>query len=263
MFYTGICTAPGSRGTSRPVSGREWLFEELPPRTGATALAWLVSPWGDAGHVDYVAFITWNLIRKYGTDWQRLTKERMVQRARTWGFSGLGKWSDQTGDLPLLPVLRAGSVPRLVKHIDPFETGVKDQLVNALKAEMGARVSDPRIVGWSFENEYDGIVPPEEIRTILSMTVPRPAGQGGLDRPGFQYHLRRRPAGYGERLADGRVHADRALRDDERGGSARLGRRDAAAVLHARTPQDDLRGVQDAPTATISISASGLSLDGG
>ena len=60
------------------------------------------------------------------------------------------------------------------------ETGAKDRLVNALRAEIGARVSDPRVVGWSFENEYDGIVPPDEIATILSMTVPRPAAKVAL-----------------------------------------------------------------------------------
>ena len=186
VFYTGLSDAPALNWDMTPVTGRQWLFAELGPNSGATAAAWGSNVWGDSG-TDYYAFITVNLQRKYGSQWRQQALERTAQRIASWGFSGLGKWCLEVGDLPILPVIYT-SVPNLVKHIDPFDAGIQSQFVNALRAQIGSQVADSRILGWSYQNEYDGIVTAAEIQSVLNLGASVPAKQAVLNYAVQQLH---------------------------------------------------------------------------
>jgi len=180
-FYTGLCTAPALAWDKTPATGREWLWQSLPPRTGASSAAWAKDSWGEGGDVDYFAPHAANMIRKYGPDWQEAEKTRTAGRLRAWGFSGMGKWCDPPANVPNIPVLDLSGVPKLSRHQDVFDPAVQIALRARLQAEIAPHRSDAAVVGWSIGNEYDGIITAQEIKDILAMPEAVPARRALLD----------------------------------------------------------------------------------
>jgi hypothetical protein len=164
-FYTGVATAPALYWDMTPVTGREFLFEELPPRD-ADPFVWARDVWGGEPQVDYAALHTPVLMRRYGAGWQSVSGDLLMRRLRTWGFTGLGKWSEATGDLPITPVLYY-TAPRLVDHPDVFDPAVQALIRESLRAQIEPRKEDARVVGWSVGSEMDGIVTAAETAGIL------------------------------------------------------------------------------------------------
>jgi len=176
-FYIGLDTGPLTTGNNTPTSGREWEFAALPPQTAPYNSAWSSGDWGNTG-IASVSFDTWNMIRKYGSDtWQATATNLTVQRMQAWGFSGFGKWSGNTANLPILPVLEPNNVPVLVLHPDIFDPNVQTQFQASLQQQMQGNVSSSSILGWSFGNEYDEIVTPAEVSSILALGGTVPAKQ--------------------------------------------------------------------------------------
>jgi hypothetical protein len=81
---------------------------------------------------------------------------------------------------PSLPVLWHGDVPNLAGHPDVFDPAVCDQLTQSLRRQIAPHLNDPAIVAWSIGNEFDEIIKPEEITTILAMPASVPARQAFL-----------------------------------------------------------------------------------
>jgi len=180
-FYTGLCTAPALAWDKTPTTGREWVWEALPPRTGATAAAWGTNAWGEGGDTDYFAPHAANMIRKYGTDWQASEKARTARRLHAWGFSGLGKWCDQTPGVPDIPVLNLSGIPKIARHPDIFDPAIQAAIRTKLEGDIAPRRMDPAVVGWSIGNEYDEIITPTEIKDILARSEAVPARRALLD----------------------------------------------------------------------------------
>ena len=168
LFYTGVCTAPNLGGDSTPVTSRPGLFEGLEANSGSTSVLWGGSPWGESGNPSYYSHPTANLQRKYGTAWAQLETERTAQRVQSWGFTGLGKWSSPVAPLPILPVLGT-SAPTLAGHMDPFNANTQSQFANDIASQIRGRLTDPSILGWSFQNEIQGIVLLDELKQILTL----------------------------------------------------------------------------------------------
>jgi len=176
-FYIGLDNGPLIVGNNTPTTGREWEFATLPPQTAPYNSAWSSGDWGNTG-VASVSFDTWNMIRKYGSDaWQSTATNLTVQRMQAWGFSGFGKWSAATANLPILPVLEPYNVPILVLHADIFDPNVQALFQASLQQQMQGFVNNASLLGWSFGNEYDEIVTPTEVASILAMGGTVPAKQ--------------------------------------------------------------------------------------
>jgi hypothetical protein len=167
-FYIGMSTFPALTWPSTPVTEREFLFEWLPPREVPWSSAWGQDPWGADPLEETVAFHTCNLIRKYGEDdWWIEAREIGLRRLESWGFSGGGKWGAPTS-IVSTPVLYAPDTPVLVAHVDFFNGGIADQVRQELAAQVEPRANDPRILGWSFQSEYDALITRDEIGEILT-----------------------------------------------------------------------------------------------
>jgi uncharacterized protein (TIGR03437 family) len=176
-FYIGLDNGPLIVGNNTPTTGREWEFATLPPQTAPYNSAWSSGDWGNTG-VASVSFDTWNMIRKYGSDaWQSTAANLTVQRIEAWGFSGFGKWSAATANLPILPVLEPYNVPILVLHADIFDPNVQALFQASLQQQMQDFVNNASLLGWSFGNEYDEIVTPAEVTSVLAMGGTVPAKQ--------------------------------------------------------------------------------------
>jgi len=180
-FYTGLCIAPAPAWDKTPTTGREWLWESLPPRAGATSAAWAKNSWGESGAVDYFAPHAANMVRKYGPGWQESEKTLTARRLRVWGFSGLGKWCEPLPGVPDIPVLDLSGIPKLARHQDVFDPAVQSAISANLASEIAPRRSDPTVVGWSIGNEYDGIITAQEVKDILAMPEAVPARRALLD----------------------------------------------------------------------------------
>jgi hypothetical protein len=135
-----------------PVAGREFLFEQLPDRSGPHARAWLFE--------DALSFYRWNVLRKYGSldAW----KHRVLERFRRWGFNTIANWSEPLMlDQTVVPHVRnirthekGSSTPMATKSFgdvfDPrWETYVESQI-----AEVAAPAREnPWLLGYFVDNE--------------------------------------------------------------------------------------------------------------
>jgi hypothetical protein len=180
-FYIGLSDAPALNWDRTPVTGRAWMFEELPPKTAPWDFAWGLNSWGQSDGTVDVALHTVNMIRKYGEGWKDQATAQTVQRMRSWGFSGFGKWSSDAGGLPIVPVLNTYGVPILDRHPDIFNPTVQAQLQSVLAAQINPRLLDPLIVGWSLNNEYDDIITGEETKNMLNLSSTTPAKKALAD----------------------------------------------------------------------------------
>jgi len=180
-FYTGIDTAPALNWDSTPITGREFLFESLPPRDGDTASAWSENPWGTDPGIAVVALHSANMARKYGSSWQDVEKDLMAKRIKAWAFSGMGKFCDPIPGITDIPVLNTGGVPKIAGHADVFDTAVQDAFRESLRKQIEPRIKDSYVVGWSVGNEYDEIIKPGEVRDILNMPGTAPAKRALAD----------------------------------------------------------------------------------
>jgi hypothetical protein len=179
-FYLGVCTAPSQRWETTPVSGREWLFEWLPPKDGPLAAAWSKDEWGGADGTEYVCFHTANMARAYGDNWQQVCNERTARRLRAFGFGGIAKWGGLDG-LPCTPVLQHDDVPSLAGHLDPWDPAHQAKLRESLTKQISDRLNDPMVIGWTFGSEYDEQIRRDEIRAVLAKPEGTPARQALYD----------------------------------------------------------------------------------
>jgi len=181
-FFTGVCGPPQQTWETTPISGREVLYQWLPPHEGEFAGAWSRNQWGIQDGTEYCCFYTVNLVRKYGPDWNAKTTAQTLKRLQAIGMQG-GKWGCGV-PLAETPVLHRWEAPSLAGHPDIFDPAVADRLRQSLSAQMTPRLRDPRVVGWSFGNEYDEIIKRDEVRKIIELPATTPAR-----RAMFEYAL--------------------------------------------------------------------------
>jgi hypothetical protein len=177
-FYLGLCDAPSLTWEGTPVSGREFMFKELPPRQGLFADAWKKNIWeSESPDVDYLVPHTVNLVRKYGPGWQAKANASTVARLGALGFGGLGKWCQPMPQVPIVQVIYPKGVDMLTSHPDPWNSKVREQVRFWLEKEIGPRRDDPWVVGWSIGNERDAFPSPDDVVKVLAGAVDTPARQ--------------------------------------------------------------------------------------
>lgn len=183
-FYVGLCDAPALDWEATPIDGREFLFQGLPDRQGDFARAWIDNPWHrpEERGGRYVAHHTANLVRKYGADWEKRAITSTLERVRTLGFSGLGKWvSPGTRGVAQAAVLYHGEIPNLVRHPDVFDEQIRERWTQLLRAQIEPRRDDPWLIGWSVGNEFDENIAAADVVQILAMPSSVPAKRAMLE----------------------------------------------------------------------------------
>jgi hypothetical protein len=73
-----------SSGISTPTEGRKSLFKELPPGNLNRN-----EPESHGG----ASFLTWNLILRFGNDWEAKWVDFTIRRMQSWGLNTTGNWS--------------------------------------------------------------------------------------------------------------------------------------------------------------------------
>jgi hypothetical protein len=137
-------------GASNPTltQGRTNWYQTL-PATGTAEAAF----YGTSNGAKTFDFSRWNLLRKYGTDWLNIFKQRVYDRYKSWGLNSFGGWSDASFNTPTLktPYFQVSYIyPNTVSVSDTaaFRAKMKGQLL-----KMSPLNADPWLVGVFVGNE--------------------------------------------------------------------------------------------------------------
>ena len=180
LFYIGLDTLDPH--VSTPITGRESMFANLPPATGAFAPAYTQQ--GGSQPTTYFSHTISNLIRKYGSTWQDAHASLLSQRLASWVFAGSGKWTSVRPGLALNPILSHSAVADVVPggHPDVWDPNILKQLTTTLTNQIGADSTNPYIVGWSVGNEVNEVIEGQEITGILALAASVPAKKNLVDQ---------------------------------------------------------------------------------
>jgi hypothetical protein len=216
FFSLGVNAVAADGGRSY-VQGREWMFADLPPATGAWAA---FHGQGDSrrdtgasaglayDHGRWFDFHAANLYRVDGVDWRDAWRRRTRERLTAWGFNTLGNWSDETvaRGHPLAytrPVNIAGNYANVAtgydwwgRMPDPFDPRFKAATERAVvQATKGVR-DDPWLLGYFADNELAWAAPGAQGRWALALGTLR-GEPGSPAKQAFLAMLQRK---YGDAL---------------------------------------------------------------
>jgi len=152
-FLIGVdCTFHNEWGYQTPLKHADntprGVFQELPVRKQFHEA--YENPYAD----ERVSFITANLKRKYGKDFETIWADRMMKRYRDWGFNGNGKWTKHWGiTLPYITVMMPFMPKKVYGTVDPFDPEYESNLDREFKTFLIESKNNPWIIGHTFDNE--------------------------------------------------------------------------------------------------------------
>lgn len=132
------------------VTGREFLYEKLPP----AGPAW-ITPGKD------VSFHLANVLERYGAEWRRLWGENIVGRLKSWGFNTIANWSDKqlatSSGMPYVLPLSGWTTKKMFPFPwdfpDVFSPDFERNSDEAARSQCAALKDDPNLIGWFLGNE--------------------------------------------------------------------------------------------------------------
>ena len=132
-----------SIGTSASTStqGREQLFAALPP--------------SEAGRG--ASFYTWNLLRRFGSDWSARWLDLTARRMAAWGFNTIGNWSDErladAHRTPYVYTSRGWGETGPMGIADVYAPNFAAAIDRAAAQQCDSRKDDPYLLGYFLGNE--------------------------------------------------------------------------------------------------------------
>lgn len=151
FFSAGMDLVGWKQGSfATRVTGREFLFEKLPP----PGPAWL-SPGRD------VSFHVSNIMLRYGDAWQQRWQKAIVERLKNWGFNTIGNWSDHdiatTASMPYVIPLGGWTTKKTFPFPwdfpDVFSEEFARNVDEAARRQCAPLANDPNLIGWFIGNE--------------------------------------------------------------------------------------------------------------
>lgn len=151
FYSTGMDLVNLTQGSfATRVTGREFLYEQLPP----PGPAWL-SPGRD------VSFHLANVMERYGADWSRQWSANIVARLKNWGFNTIANWADKdlatsSGMAYVLPLsgwTTQKMFPFPWDFPDVFSGDFERNVDEAARRQCAPLKDDPRLIGWFLGNE--------------------------------------------------------------------------------------------------------------
>lgn len=174
FFSLGVNAVAPDGGRSY-VAGRNFMFRDLPPDSGAWAAFYGSSDSrrpdqaASAGigdnHGRWFDFYAANLYRVDGRNWLAAWRARTLTRLQAWGFNTIGNWSDPAlGQAHRLPYTRSINIVGDYANVasgydywgrmpDPFDPRFVQATERAVaRASAGVR-DDPYLIGYFADNE--------------------------------------------------------------------------------------------------------------
>jgi hypothetical protein len=130
-------------------AGREAFFRELPPRD----LLMRHRFGDDVG----ASFYTWNLSRRFGSDWRPRWVDFTLRRMEDWGFNTIANWSDpELGQAARQPYVIQLSWDFSMTYLglpDIYSQEVAQAIDSAARRQCGPLRDDPWLLGYFLANE--------------------------------------------------------------------------------------------------------------
>lgn len=153
-----------------PISDREFLFAELPPRDSEFGIFYGRGANAAHGYYSTRKFATFNftganLLRKYGADWRARATDLAHRRLRSWAMNTIANWSDERIYLerqtPYTATLNVKGRSRPIegsqgywgKFSDPFDPAFARAAAEAMERHRHTTADDPWCIGYFVDNE--------------------------------------------------------------------------------------------------------------
>jgi hypothetical protein len=151
FFSTGSCGVGSGSSFSR-IQGREYIFTIMPPADI------LNIPNQPARRGPNTSFYTWNLYRRYGSDWYQKWMDLTVRRMDNWGINTIGNWSDATlggsHRKAYVATLRGWGIETGVMGMpDVYAPDYTAKVDSAAAQQCAPRKNDPYLLGYFLGNE--------------------------------------------------------------------------------------------------------------
>ena len=148
FLSVGSDVIQASMGTS--TRDRASIFAALPP-------AEFSRPVMREEGASTVSFYTWNLGRRYGTDWKRQWVDFTLRRMAAWGFNTVANWSDPAlwaaKKTPYAIPLQGWGMEQYMGMPDVYSPDWLKQVDEAARSQCAARKDDPWLLGYFIANE--------------------------------------------------------------------------------------------------------------
>jgi hypothetical protein len=150
FFSTGADVATTWMGTR--TEGRDGVFAALPPRS-------LRAPSYRANQGSLASFYTWNLARRFGTNYSAPWVDLTLRRMDAWGFNTIANWSDPrlwaAKRKPYIVMLRGWGIDSgaYLGMPDVFSEDFPRKADAAAVEQCAPRKDDPWLVGYFVANE--------------------------------------------------------------------------------------------------------------
>jgi hypothetical protein len=104
-----------------------------------------------------VSFYTWNLLRRFGDDWQPKWVDFSLQRLAAWGFNTIANWSDPVlwaaKRTPYAVPLDGWGMEQYMGMPDVYSPQWPEKVDQAARRQCAPRQNDPWLLGYFIANE--------------------------------------------------------------------------------------------------------------
>ncbi len=149
FFSTGSCGIRPRVDFSR-VKGREYIFKAMPPAELSTTNQ-------TTGVVSNSSFFTWNLYRRFGTDWTQKWMNFTMRRMDSWGLNTVGNWLDTLGaghrKAYVMRLTGWGIETGVMGMPDVYAPGYVAKVDSAAARQCTPLKKDPYLLGYFIGNE--------------------------------------------------------------------------------------------------------------
>jgi hypothetical protein len=166
LFFSTGSTGIGPRSEFARVKGREYIYKALPPAAELSVPAQpvtqivtqTVNQTATTRKGQNYSFFTWNLYRRFGSDWYQKWMDFTIRRMDNWGLNTIANWSDATlggsHRKAYVATLRGWGIETgLMGMPDVYDPGYAGKVDKAAEQQCAPRKDDPFLLGYFIGNE--------------------------------------------------------------------------------------------------------------
>jgi hypothetical protein len=158
LFFSTGSTGIGPRSEFSRVKGREYIFTLMPPAEEIFSSGQIANQSATNGIRSNYSFFSWNLYRRFGTDWYQKWMDFTIRRMDYWGLNTIANWSDPTlggsHRKAYVATLRGWGIETgLMGMPDVYDPGYEELVDKAAAQQCTPRKDDPFLLGYFTGNE--------------------------------------------------------------------------------------------------------------
>lgn len=141
------CVGIGQGGNIRDLDKRKEIYKELPP-----------DEFSVRGRRAQLSFGAWNLIRRYGEDFEEEASQMIIKRMRRWGLNTIANWSDSKiynrNEMAfIVPMDDLGMDAELMSLCDTYNQDYRKHIEKSVSSFVKKFKGNPWLIGYFVSNE--------------------------------------------------------------------------------------------------------------